>query len=433
MENNPVELRATFCSAALLVGVCLSSLLPGAVRASTSFGFEGPDDGQPVSGISIVRGWAFDTDPSTQLNHVSLFVDGAAQGDIPYGSTRPDVQQAFPGAQNALNSGWGLTFNWGILTSGVHTVRVDLQSNNGSVVSTDTRTVTVVKPGDFSFLDMFDPSGATVSIGGNQLTLHGVLVRDKETQQEPVIDATFQWFSNAQSLGMVNAQTMVASGSVRSLPLAAHSWVRALSHTVFGWLAGSVREAQAQPVMGGPGGSPGAMGGMMGAFESPAPNQPAGGIGILRGWTFSTQSAASVTGVSLTIDGASMGTVPCCSERSDVGQAYPTYPSAANSGWGLTINYSELSAGPHVLSVGMGDSMGGHMQLANNITVVRPGGVSFLDQFDLSGATASIDGQDIVLSGVQVRDKATQQQKVIGVRFRWSADSQSLVMVQADD
>jgi hypothetical protein len=32
--------------------------------------------------------------------------------------------------------------------------------------------------------------------------------------------------------------------------------------------------------------------------------------------------------------------------------------------------------------------------------VVRPGGFSFLGQFDLTGATASPDGQDIVLSGI---------------------------------
>jgi hypothetical protein len=286
----------------------------------------------------------------------------------------------------------------------------------------------VVRPGDFSFLDMFDLSSANPTIAGDELTLHHVMVRDKDTQQERVVDASFQWFNNSQSLGMMGAQTVAANSSLRSLAMAARAWLTGLPSGVLGWLAGSVQEARAQPMMGGPGG----MGGMMGAFESPAAGEPAAGIGIIRGWTFSTQSGASITGVQLTIDGTPMGTIPCCSQRPDVGQAFPTDPSAGNSGWGMIFNNGLLSAGPHVLSVGMGDSMGGHMQLEHSITVVRPGGFSFLDQFDLSGATATLDGQDVVLSGIHIRDKDSQQQKVIGARFRWSEDSQSLVMVAAD-
>jgi hypothetical protein len=420
-------LRASFRFGALLIGcACLPGLLPDSAWASVPFGFESPDNGQPVCGIAIVRGWGFDTDPGGQISSVSFFVDGMLRGDIPYGSTRPDVQQAFPGAQNALNSGWGLTFNWGNLTPGVHTVRVDLHSSIGAVVSTDTRTVTVVRPGDFSYLDMFDLSGANPTIDGDELTLHGVLVRDKDTQQERVVDASFRWFNNSQSLGMVGTQMVAANSSVHSLALAARSWLTGLPSGVLGWLAESVHEAQAQPMMG-----PGGMGGMMGGFESPAANEPAAGIGIVRGWGFS-QSGASVTGGQLTIDGTPMGTIPCCSERPDVGQAYPTYPNADDSGWGMTFNYGNLSPGPHVLSADMGDAMGGHMALDQSITVVRPGGFNYLDQFDLTGATATLDGQDIVLSGIQIRDKDSQQQKVIGARFRWSEDSQSLVMVQAD-
>jgi hypothetical protein len=427
-----VTSRSSFRFAAVLIAcVCLPSLLPASAWASVSFDFEGPWNGQPVSGIGIVRGWAFDSTPGGQINSVAFFVDGMLRADIPYGSTRPDVGQAHPMYSSAQNSGWGLTFNWGNLAPGPHTVRVDLHSSTGELVSTDTRTVTVVSPGNFSYLDLFDPSNASASIAGNELTLHGVTVRDKDTQQEHVIDASFQWFNNSQSLGMVGTQMVAANSSVRSVMLAARSWLRELPSAVLGWLAGSVPEARAQPMMGGPGGCPGCMGGMMGNFESPAANETTAGVGILRGWTFSTQSGATVTGVQLTIDGTPMGTIPCCSERPDVAQANPTYTNSDDSGWGMTFNYGNLSAGLHTLSVGMGDSMGGHMQLAHTITVVRPGGFSYLDQFDLSGATATLSGQDIVLSGIQIRDKATQQQKTIGAQFRWSEDSQSLVMVQA--
>jgi len=43
--------------------------------------------------------------------------------------------------------------------------------------------------------------------------------------------------------------------------------------------------------------------------------------------------------------------------------------------------------------------------------------------------TARIDGEEIVLSGMEVRDKASQQLKVIEVRLRWFQHSQALGIV----
>jgi len=59
------------------------------------------------------------------------------------------------------------------------------------------------------------------------------------------------------------------------------------------------------------------------------------------------------------------------------------------------------------------------------------GGFAFLDQFNLAGATAQIQGEDIVLSGVQVRDKASQQSKSVAVQLRWLQSAQALGIVAA--
>jgi len=74
---------------------------------------------------------------------------------------------------------------------------------------------------------------------------------------------------------------------------------------------------------------------------------------------------------------------------------------------------------------------GASLTLNHGVTVVKPGGFEFLDQFDLSGATARIEGEEIVVSGVQVRDKATRQTRVVSVRLRWFQSSQALGIVAA--
>src|SRR5713226_444231 len=162
--------------ALLLTGVCSPLLTPRSAQAAIMAFFESPETG-PVSGIAVIRGWAFDTQAGVQISRVELFIDDARIGNAPCCSVRGDVQAAFPQfpIANTGNSGWGTTFNWGLLSPGAHTVRVEIRSTAGELFSTETRTVTVVSPGDFEFLDRFDLSRATASIAGGELVLEGVV------------------------------------------------------------------------------------------------------------------------------------------------------------------------------------------------------------------------------------------------------------------
>ncbi len=68
------------------------------------------------------------------------------------------------------------------------------------------------------------------------------------------------------------------------------------------------------------------------------------------------------------------------------------------------------------------------------MTVVKPGGFEFLDQFDFSAAQIMVRhpwSAGIQLAGVQVRDKATQQTKMLDVELRWFEHSQALGLVAA--
>jgi glucose/arabinose dehydrogenase len=162
---------------------------------------ETPTGGQPVAGIAQIRGWAFATQAGVQIDQVTLLIDGVPTDVLLCCSGRGDVLRAFPDfpVENTLNSGWGATFNWGLLSAGPHTVQAQVGSTSGALFSTPSRMVTVVKPADAEFLDMFDVSGATTRIEGQDIIVEGVAVRDKATQQRKVIDIRMRWFENSQS------------------------------------------------------------------------------------------------------------------------------------------------------------------------------------------------------------------------------------------
>src|SRR5262245_22567143 len=167
---------------------------------------ESQEDNSPVSGIASIHGWAFDSQSTGKVTEVALLIDGNPLGTIPCCSERADVQAAFSTlpTDNTLNSGWGMIFNWGRLPAGSHTMQLKITSaTGGSLV--ETRTISVVKPADFEFLDQFDLSRAMVSIVGQELLVDGVQVRDKTTQQSQEINAHFQWMTSSQSLQMVEA------------------------------------------------------------------------------------------------------------------------------------------------------------------------------------------------------------------------------------
>ena len=65
--------------------------------------------------------------------------------------------------------------------------------------------------------------------------------------------------------------------------------------------------------------------------------------------------------------------------------------------------------------------------------VARLGGYEFVNRFDLSAATeVELVGEEIILSGVEVRDSATQETQTIEVRLRWSPATQGLVIVDTE-
>lgn len=166
-------------------------------------------------------------------------------------------------------------------------------------------------------------------------------------------------------------------------------------------------------------------------LEGPVDEQRVSGVAIVRGWVFSDTAGVHITQVNLLVDNNVITSIPCCSARADVAVQYPQYPNdnTTNSGFGITVNYGLLPAGAHTVSVAITDSSGTQRTFTSNVTVVKAGDFAFLDLVDLSGATAQRDGQDVVLTGVRVRDKASQQTAQITARLRWFSNVQGLGLV----
>ena len=105
--------------------------------------FESPAAGATVSGIDLIQGWTFAEAADVEIAEVVVYIDGQRETTIPCCSARPDVQAAYPAlpAANTGASGWGLTYNWGNLAAGPHTLRVVADSPSFTLLSPERVTV----------------------------------------------------------------------------------------------------------------------------------------------------------------------------------------------------------------------------------------------------------------------------------------------------
>lgn len=92
---------------------------------------ENPSDGQKVSGITTIHGWALD---NKGVTGVELFINDQRVGMIPYGSTRKDVEAVYPGYPNAEHSGFSILFNYSILPEGPHTVKARIRNRDDQAI-----------------------------------------------------------------------------------------------------------------------------------------------------------------------------------------------------------------------------------------------------------------------------------------------------------
>ncbi|MBI3796352.1 MAG: hypothetical protein HY268_05185 [Deltaproteobacteria bacterium] len=95
----------------VLAVLLLSISLPSSLRAAV---LENPTAGSFQSGIGLIRGWA------CEANQIDIVLDDSITLQAAYGTSRGDTKTA---CGNNTNTGFGLTMNWNLFSSGLHTVR----------------------------------------------------------------------------------------------------------------------------------------------------------------------------------------------------------------------------------------------------------------------------------------------------------------------
>lgn len=388
--------QAFRCVFVLAVVAC--GLTPGA-RADVMTFLENPAQNQTVSGIGVISGWAFSTVAGAQVT-VRLRIDGQDVSDIPCCVERADVAQQFPTVPQALNSGFGQVFNFNLLPGDSHTVAVEVQDNMGSPPRVEEHQVTVVRPGGFEFLSQLNLLFADAPrLEDQEILLEGVEAIEKGSSNQQDVTIRLAWQQNTQSLAIVRSENTGESTTSQSVP----GGERARAQTA--------DDTSAIQMM----------------LENPPALTTVSGIGVVSGWAFPTTPGATITSVRLRVDGNPSVSLPCCSERADVSQAFPEQPQALLSGFGAVANFNLLTSGSHTIGVEVQDSTGASQIVDQQVTVVKLGNSEFLDQFDLSEAEVSLQGVALVLDNVKVRDKTSQEIREIDAGYIWRESCQCFV------
>lgn len=91
---------------------------------------ETPGQGGVLTGISTFQGWVVS---QVAIREVKLYVDTNFIADIPFGGSRPDVQNVHPQYPNSANAGFSMAYAYSAFTPGQHVALVRVTDINGNV------------------------------------------------------------------------------------------------------------------------------------------------------------------------------------------------------------------------------------------------------------------------------------------------------------
>ena len=410
----------TFCT------FCLLQVwgLRGTAQAQIQQVLEIPANNQIVSGILPISGWAFSAD-STDPVTVRLLIDGTDRGIIPCCVAREDVAAIY-GTQ-ALNSGFGLAFNFGLLegegednlSDGIHTIGIEVEDVVGNT-TVQNHTVTVVRPGGFEFItepSLLDSKGdVSIDVDAQEVEIRDVKVTGVDPEAQ-VAEVTLRlaWQPNIQQLTVVGSKTLSEVNPEEA--------------------GGESDDTPSQPDDGGP---------ITAVLENP-PGQTvailvtAGGIGTVSGWAFSKNPDTTIAQIMLRVDGATPTNIdeniPCCSERTDVSAVFPQAPPT--TGFGALVNFNRIESGQRMIGVEIQDTAdpAGSRIFDHTVSLVRLGNAEVLDLFELTAeeteesaaSSVTLTGDLLTLENVTIRAKGSDESAQIVAGFRWEESCQCFV------
>lgn len=153
------------------------------------------------------------------------------------------------------------------------------------------------------------------------------------------------------------------------------------------------------------------------ALEEPVQGQSHSGVGNLRGWAV---ASAGIEEIRIYIDEVFAFTAPYGGLRGDVAAAFPDVATAANSGFSLAYNYSDLNPGVHTIRAEALSRSGATRSNSASFTVVRFD-TSFIanpDDLDFSRAQCVINDQQLTIIDALVSGRA------VDITLQWRTATQ---------
>ncbi len=163
--------------------------------------------------------------------------------------------------------------------------------------------------------------------------------------------------------------------------------------------------------------------------ENPGSRDTASGVTVISGWAYSTEGAA-VT-VKLRLNGKTGEEIPCCGPREDVQAVHSD--ASLETGYGLLFNYANLPAGVHTIGVEVSAPGEETVVVDHAVTVVVPADSEFLSAVKLDGAHVEIKDNKIVVSGIEVTDKASGDTVTVNIDLNYKTGLQSFQISSAQE
>lgn len=151
----------------------------------------------------------------------------------------------------------------------------------------------------------------------------------------------------------------------------------------------------------------------------------AGGA-LIHGWAFGPEGNPVAEGEPF-INGELFDTILSGSRRGDAANAFSQQSNALFGGFGISTHYEIFSPGPHTITVWIINQNGGEISFTRQIMLLNLGGFEFA-HIDLSGATISQPGGEIVITGALVTSLPDDSQRTVTIFRAWETGAHGSVV-----
>ena len=293
------------------------------------------------SGQLKIRGWAL---AGSGVKEVRVYVDGTDVGTVPYGTSRADVNNVYPGYSSGNNAGFDGTINISNISAGNKKLIVKITANDGTTQTIE-RTIKVEKLASISCLD--EPTN-NLTVKSGQLKIRGWALAGSGVKEVRVyVDGTdvgtvpygtlradvnnvypgYSSGNNAGFDGTINISNISAGNKKLIVKITANDGTtQTIERTIKVEKLASIS-----------------------CLDEPTNNLTVkSGQLKIRGWAL---AGSGVKEVRVYVDGTDVGTVPYGTSRADVNNVYPGYSSGNNAGFDGTINLGGMATGEKTLKV----------------------------------------------------------------------------------